>query len=111
MKTQIVRTAAIATLSLAAVQFCAGVARAQSGESNFKAKCAACHGADGKGATAAGKSLGVHDFTSDTVQKMSDADLAGIITNGKNKMPAYGKSLKDPEIQDLVAYIRVLGKK
>jgi mono/diheme cytochrome c family protein len=76
----------------------------------FKAKCAGCHGPDGKGSTAAGKSLGVHDFTSPEVQKMSDADLAGIISMGKNKMPAYAKTLKDPEIAGLVAYIRSLGK-
>ena len=41
---------------------------------------------------------------------MSDADLAGIISAGKNKMPAYAKTLKDPEIKDLVAYVRSLGK-
>ncbi len=83
---------------------------AQNAESTYKAKCAGCHGADGKGSTVPGKALGVHDFTSETVTKMSDSDLIGTITTGKNKMPAYGKSLKDTEIKDLVAYIRDLGK-
>jgi cytochrome c6 len=83
---------------------------AQNAESTYKAKCAGCHGADGKGSTAPGKALGVHDFTSETVTKMSDSDLIGILTTGKNKMPAYGKSLKDTEIKDLVGYIRDLGK-
>lgn len=83
---------------------------AQSAAATYKAKCAGCHGADGKGATAPGKALGVHDFTSDEVTKMSDADLISIVTAGKNKMPAYGKSLKDAEIKDLVAYVRELGK-
>ncbi len=69
-----------------------------------------CHGADGKGATPAGKSMGAHDFASAEIQKLTDAQLAGIITNGKNKMPAYGKSLKEAEIKDLVTYIRQLGK-
>ena len=41
---------------------------------------------------------------------MSDTDLITIVTAGKNKMPAYGKSLKDTEIKDLVAYVRQLGK-
>ena len=76
----------------------------------YKAKCAMCHGADGKGATPAGKSMGAHDFSSAEIQKLTDAQLAGIITNGKNKMPAYGKSLKEAEIKDLVTYIRQLGK-
>lgn len=42
--------------------------------------------------------------------KMSDADLIKIVTEGKGKMPSYGKSLKDTEIKDLVAYIRELSK-
>jgi cytochrome c6 len=74
-------------------------------------ECGACHGADGKGNTGAGKALGVHDFTSETIQKITDAELAGIISNGKNKMPAYSKSLKDSDIKSLVAYVRELQKK
>jgi mono/diheme cytochrome c family protein len=84
--------------------------RADDAAATFKAKCAGCHGPDGKGSTPAGKAVGVHDFTSPEVQKMSDADLAGIISMGKNKMPAYAKTLKEPEITALVAYIRSLGK-
>jgi cytochrome c6 len=84
--------------------------RAQSAAGTYKAKCASCHGADGKGTTGIGKTLGVHDFGSDQVVKESDADLITIVTNGKNKMPAYGKSLKDTDIKDLVAYVRELGK-
>jgi len=44
------------------------------------------------------------------VQKMSDAELTDIITNGKNKnMPKFG-SLKPEDIKGLVAYIRTLKK-
>ncbi|HVR26837.1 MAG TPA: cytochrome c [Candidatus Polarisedimenticolia bacterium] len=85
-------------------------ARAQSAPVTYKAKCAGCHGADGKASTGAGKALGAHDFGSEEVAKMSDADLIKTVTDGKNKMPAYGKSMKDPEIKDLVAYIRELSK-
>ena len=53
--------------------------------------------------------MGAHDFTTDEVQKMSDAALTDIITSGKNKMPKYG-SLKPEEIKGLVAYIRTLKK-
>jgi|ERR1700683_126344 cytochrome c6 len=74
----------------------------------YKSKCAGCHGADGAG-SAMGKKMGAHDFTSDEVQKMSDADLTSVITNGRNKMPKYG-SLKPEEIKGLVAYIRALKK-
>ena len=76
-------------------------------EATYKAKCAACHGADGKGKEA----LKTQDFASSAVQNMSDAELTAIITDGKAKMPAYGKSLKPDQVKDLVAYIRSFGKK
>jgi cytochrome c6 len=75
----------------------------------YKSKCAGCHGPDGTG-SATGKTMGAHDFSTAEVQGMSDAELSTIITNGKNKMPAYGKSLKADDISGLVAYIRTLKK-
>jgi mono/diheme cytochrome c family protein len=81
---------------------------AQDASALFKSKCAACHGADGTG-SAMGKKMGAHDFTSADVQKMSDAELADIITNGKSKMPKYG-SLSPEEVKGLVAYIRTFKK-
>jgi len=77
---------------------------------NYKAKCAMCHGADGKGDTPAGKKMGVHDFAAPEVQKASDADLIAITTKGKNKMPAYNGKLSDADIKDLIGYIRQLAK-
>src|ERR1700730_11332416 len=70
-------------------------------EKTYKTKCVACHAADGSGSEV-GKKLGTHEFSSADVQKMSDADLTGLISNGKNKMPAYGKNLKPEEIKALV---------
>ena len=98
---------AIAT-ALAVVLSLSLSAHAQDSASLFKSKCAGCHSADGTG-SATGKKMGAHDFTSADVQKMSDADLTDIITNGKNKMPKYS-SLKPEEIKGLVAYIRTLKK-
>ena len=74
----------------------------------YSTKCAVCHGATGKGDTPAGKSMGVTSFADATVAAKSDAELRATIEKGKNKMPAYGKSLKPEEIQRLVAYIRSL---
>jgi cytochrome c6 len=81
---------------------------AQDASAMFKSKCAGCHGADGTG-SAMGKKMGAHDFTSADVQKMSDAEITDVITNGKNKMPKYS-SLKPEEVKGLVAYIRSLKK-
>ncbi len=79
-------------------------------EATYKAKCAMCHGPDGKGETATGKMMKVKDFASEEVQKMSDADLTDAITKGKGKMPAY-KALTPDQVKDLVAFIRAFGKK
>jgi cytochrome c6 len=76
----------------------------------YKAKCAMCHGADGKGETPMGKKFGIHDFASPEVQKQSDAELEAITAKGKGKMPAYEKSLKPDEIKELITYIRGLAK-
>jgi mono/diheme cytochrome c family protein len=80
-------------------------------ESTYKAKCAPCHGPDGSGDTAVGKKLGVHDFHSAEVQKMSDSELTEITSKGKNKMPDYEKSLKPDDIKELVNYIRTFAAK
>jgi cytochrome c6 len=104
-----IQLSTLATI-LAIVLTAPSAVRAQDAAVTYKAKCAGCHGADGKGNTAPAKALGAHDFGSDEVTKMSDMDLITIVTAGKNKMPAYGKSLKDTEIKELVAYVRELGK-
>jgi cytochrome c6 len=81
-----------------------------SAEATYKAKCAMCHGADGKGETPTGKAMKAKDFASEDVQKMSDADLSAALTAGKGKMPAF-KTLTPDQVKDLVAYVRAFGKK
>ncbi len=85
--------------------------QAQDAASLYKSKCAMCHGPDGGGDTPTGKAMKVRDLRSEDVQKQSDAELTGIITNGKNKMPAYKGKLDDGQIKQLVGFIRDLGKK
>jgi cytochrome c6 len=77
----------------------------------YKTNCVLCHGPDGSGATPSGKAMHAKDLGSSEVQKNSDEDLAEVITNGKNKMPAFGKKVKPDEIHQLVAYVRTLAKK
>ena len=76
------------------------------GEATFKAKCAGCHGADGK----CKEDMKTTDMAVADVQKMSDADLSKIISEGKPpKMPAY-KTLTPDQVKDLVGYLRSLKK-
>jgi cytochrome c6 len=102
---------AIAGATLMGLAFGSLPAKAQDAAATYKTKCAACHGADGKGETTIGKTNKIRDLGSAEVQQQSDADLTAIIANGKSKMPAYGKSLKPDQMKDLVAYIRSLAKK
>lgn len=81
---------------------------AQDGAALYKSKCAACHGADGTGATAMGKKLAVKDFHSPDVSKQADEELFEITKKGKNKMPSYDKKLTDDQIKALIKYIRTL---
>jgi mono/diheme cytochrome c family protein len=81
---------------------------ADGGADTFKAKCAMCHGPDGKGDTSMGKTMKLRDLGSADVQGQSDADLTGIITNGKGKMPKYDGKLTADQIKDVVKYVRTL---
>jgi cytochrome c6 len=99
-------------VSLMAIGLMGVPAEAQDGGAAlYKTKCATCHGAEGKGDTAVAKADKIRDLSSADVQQQSDADLTAVISTGKGKMPAYGKSLKPDQVKDLVAYIRSLAKK
>lgn len=101
----------IAATMLAALVFLSAPAKADNtAEATYKAKCAMCHGPDGKGETATGKMMKVKDFASEEVQKMSDADLTDTVSKGKGKMPPY-KTLTADQVKDLVGYVRAFGKK
>jgi cytochrome c6 len=81
-------------------------ARADQSTALYKSNCAVCHGASGRSDTPAGKSMGVADLSKSACK--SDSELKAVIEKGKNKMPAYGKSLKPAEIGGLIAYIKSL---
>jgi cytochrome c6 len=106
----LLRLAMFAVLAFTLSLLTPTAAAAQDAAATYKAKCAMCHGADGKAETPAGKKMGAHDFASPEVQKMSDAELTQVLEKGKNKMPGYAGKLKDSEIKELVAYVRTLGK-
>ena len=78
------------------------------GADTYKAKCQMCHGADGLGATPAGKSMKAIPFNDPQIVHKSDTELIEATTNGKGKMPAYKGKLTDAQIGDLVKFIRTL---
>lgn len=79
---------------------------ADEGGALYKAKCAACHGADLAGKpTARAPSL-----VSEEAKKASDADLSEAIANGgKEKKPMHtfsNKGLGPDQVKMVIAYIR-----
>jgi mono/diheme cytochrome c family protein len=73
-------------------------------------RCSVCHGADGKGNEAMAKMLEVTmpALDSKEVQSLDDAALKKVIVEGKGKMTAV--KLSDPEVEDVIAYLRSLKK-
>jgi cytochrome c6 len=83
---------------------------AADGAAVYKAKCAMCHGPDGAGLTAMGKSLKLRDLGTADVQKQTDKELFAWTSDGKDKMPAYKGKLTDEEINAVVTFMRTLKK-
>ena len=81
------------------------------GQKLFEQKCATCHGPDGSGNTPVGKAVGAKDLRSSEALKMSDTEIFTQIDKGKGNMPPFGDSLDKAKINDLIGYVRELGKK
>jgi cbb3-type cytochrome c oxidase subunit III len=82
------------------------------GNALYAAKCATCHGKDGRGIPN-WRSKGQPDFADAKWQKSrSDAQIADATKNGKGKyMPAFKAKMSDEEINAVVVRIRAFGKK
>ena len=77
----------------------------------YKDKCASCHGKDGRAKTFKAKFNGARNLTDPVWQgEVTDERLFNSITNGRGKMPAFGKKFSDAEIEALVAFVRGLKK-
>ena len=95
-------------------------ARSDSAKDNYTAYCAKCHGPEGRGDGPSAGSLATkpQDYTDcAAMQKISDDTMFKVIKGGgasvglPGDMPAWGDGLSDPEIHDLVAYLRTFCKK
>ncbi len=87
------------------------------GASTFASYCATCHGAGGKGDGAAAAALdpkpanltAAEFWTTRTVAGVTKVIKEGGAASGKSAvMPAWGASLSDAQIAEVVAYIQGL---
>jgi mono/diheme cytochrome c family protein len=99
------------SVSLILILTLAPMAFAADGAAVYKAKCATCHGADGKGQSPMGKKMNLRDLGSPEVQKQTDQQLYDWTAVGKGKMPAYKDKLTNDEIKALVVHMRAFAKK
>ena len=107
----------IACAVILAAGLCSASAQAEDkkAERTWKAKCASCHGADGKGETDQGKKMKLKDMTSAEWHKTTtDAKIREAILNGvksdAGEMQAYKDSLSGDQVDGLVNYIHTLTK-
>lgn len=68
---------------------------ATSGEALFSTNCSGCHGADATGSESGPDIAGIED---------SDETI-GIIMEGDGSMPAFGESLSDQDVSDILAWL------
>jgi mono/diheme cytochrome c family protein len=84
----------------------------QPGQKIFLAKCAQCHGKDGKGLPNMAKVLKVDpamiNLTQNAAVTMTDDQIATTVTNGNKKMPKFKGKLTADQIQDTIKYLRTL---
>lgn len=100
--------AAVAIVSLATA---AQAAPDKKTERTWKAKCASCHGAEGKGDTDQGKKLKVKDYTSAEWQaSKTDDQLKKAIADGVPDMDGFKGKLDEEQIGNLVGFVRSLKK-
>ena len=108
----------LAVLSMSSVAFAAGDAKIGR---TFTAKCASCHGEDGKGETKKGKEMATRSMADAAWQKeFTDAQLKEAVEKGvdrttkagvKQKMDGYADKLKPEQVDGLVQYMRTFAPK
>lgn len=108
----------IAALMALAILSTTGTASAQDkdeGKKLYVTYCSSCHGDNGKGDGPASASLPVkpaNHTDGNVMNKMSDKTLTDIISKGGQAagksafMPAWGGSLREKQVADIVAYLR-----
>lgn len=82
-------------------------------EETYRRQCRACHGDSGRGDGRIGRRFDPPpaDFQDpDGVGKMSDEEIAEIITDGRTSMPEFADVLSAEEITAMVAYVRELSR-
>ena len=102
-------TIGIALLLLPLLFVSAAPQGSEVGKTVFEARCATCHGPDGKSATRAGEMTQSPDLTLKNWKNGTAlADVEKLIREGAGKMPKYEDKLSAEEITEVAKYVRDL---
>lgn len=82
------------------------------GKAAYEKQCASCHGNDGKGNPAMTKVFGEKqlNIAVKEVADKKDEEIVKIMTEGKGKMPASGKSLSPADQKAVATHVKSLAK-
>lgn len=73
----------------------------------WRRNCVSCHGPIGRGDGPQGPMLRVPDLTrAEWQDRVSDDEIAAVVRDGRNKMPAFGNTLSPTLIDGIVQRIR-----
>ena len=77
-------------------------------QANFTKNCEPCHGPKGEGGPVKvdNKQIKVPSLKSDHAIKHTDDQIAKMITNGEEAMPAFKDKMSQAEIADMVKFVR-----
>ncbi len=101
--------AAVLMVGLAVASTAAGDEN-EAGKKLFAQRCAACHGADGKGNAKMAEMLKVKIPDLAAASGKSDGELLKLLAEGKPPMPSFGKSLSNDELHAVLDYAKKLAK-
>ena len=89
----------------------AATSRTAAGRALYRQYCTACHGRDGRGASARKTRPEIPDFTRAAWHEhRRDSQLGVSILDGKgNGMPAFADKLNDDQVRNLITYVRTFG--
>jgi len=76
--------------------------------SNYKKHCEACHGETATGGLVKvdNKQIKVPSLKAEHAMKHTDDQITKMITNGEEEMPAFKDKMSQPEIAEMVRYVR-----
>jgi mono/diheme cytochrome c family protein len=82
----------------------------ESGQAVFEQICAKCHGVNGGTTTSVGKAVKAKDLRDPSVQNLTDSEMYEQIAGGTVNMPPFEGTYRKEQIDNVIAYVRKLGK-